>query len=142
MTTHRASRFLPAPRDDVFTLVADVERYPEFLTLWRRARIDHRAGEVYWTDQDIGLGPIHERFRTRTELNRPDWIEVTSDDPLFRTFLIRWDFVDVRSGCQATVSLTWDMRSFRLRKAIDLLLPTVARKMVDAFEGRLASKPR
>jgi coenzyme Q-binding protein COQ10 len=136
MTTHREARFIGAPREVVFDLVADVERYPEFLPLWREACICRRENDAYHTEQEIGLGPICERFRTRTELRRPESIEVTSDDALFRAFRICWDFQSVPSGCQASIALTWEVQSWHLQTAIDLLLPTVARTMVDAFQRR------
>jgi coenzyme Q-binding protein COQ10 len=144
MTTHCETRLIAASCDQVFELVADVERYPEFLSLWRCARVYHRDGDVYLTDQEIGLGPIRERFRTRTELRRPHRIEVTSEDSLFETFQIIWGFDPVRGGCRASIALTWEMRSRRLQKGIDLLLPTVARSMVAAFSkraDRLLSRP-
>jgi coenzyme Q-binding protein COQ10 len=136
MTTHRETQLIAASCDRVFELVADVERYPEFLSLWRHARVYHREGDVYMTEQEVGLGPICERFRTRTELRRPQRIEVTSDDTLFETFQILWGFEPVRTGCRASIALTWEMRSRRLQKGIDLLLPTVARTMVGAFQRR------
>jgi coenzyme Q-binding protein COQ10 len=138
MTTHREARLIPAPREIVFDLVADVERYPEFLPLWQHARIYQREHDAYLTEQEIGLGPIRERFRTRTELRRPDRIDVTSDDALFRAFRICWSFQPAPSGSQASIALTWEVRSRRLQAAIDLLLPTVARTMVDAFQRRAA----
>jgi coenzyme Q-binding protein COQ10 len=144
MTTHCETRLIAASCDQVFELVADVERYPEFSSLWRCARVYHRDGDVYLTDQEIGLGPIRERFRTRTELRRPHRIEVTSEDSLFETFQIIWGFDPLRGGCRASIALTWEMRSRRLQKGIDLLLPTVARSMVAAFSkraDRLLSRP-
>jgi coenzyme Q-binding protein COQ10 len=144
MTTHCETRLIAASCGQVFDLVADVERYPEFLSLWRRARVYHRDGDVYMTDQEIGLGPIRERFRTRTELRRPHRIEVSSEDPLFQSFQILWGFDPVRSQCRASIALTWEMRSRRLQRGIDLLLPTVARSMVAAFSrraDRLLSRP-
>lgn len=136
MTTHRETRLIAASCDQVFELVADVERYPDFLSLWRRARVYHREGDVYMTDQEIGLGPIRERFRTRTELRRPHRIEVSAEDALFEAFRIVWNFDPVRGGCRASIALTWEMRSRRLQRGIDLLLPTVARSMVAAFSRR------
>lgn len=136
MTTHRDGRYIAAPCGRVYDLVADVERYPEFLPLWRSAEIYARDGGTYCTLQEIGLGPIRERFRTRTVLSPPDRIDVTSDDKLFRAFHICWQFAPVRGGCRATIWLTWEMRSRPLQKAIDLLLPGVARTMVDSFETR------
>lgn len=136
MTTHRDTQLIAASCDQVFDLVADVERYPEFLSLWRRARVLHRGRDAYTTDQEIGLGPIRERFRTRTELRRPQRIEVTSDDPLFEAFRIVWGFDSVRGGCRASIALTWQVRSRSLQAGVDLLLPKVARNMVQAFSRR------
>ena len=136
MTTHREARFIRASPDTLFDLVADVERYPEFLPMWRHARVYQRQGDVYLTEQELGLGSIGERFRTRTELRRPDRIDVTSDDVLFRVFHIRWGFRPVPRGCRASIELTWEVRSWPLQAAIDLLLPTVARTMIDAFQRR------
>lgn len=136
MTTHRETQLIAATCDQVFELVADVERYPEFLSLWRRARVYHRESDMYMTDQEIGLGPIRERFRTRTDLRHPQSIEVTSDDQLFEAFQILWGFDSVRGGCRASIALTWQMRSRPLQAGIDLLLPTVARTMVGAFSKR------
>jgi coenzyme Q-binding protein COQ10 len=138
LTSHREHRLVTVPADDIFDLVADVERYPEFLTLWRSARVYAREEGGYLTEQEIGLGPIRERFRTRTRLNRPDFIDITSIDPLFKTFRIRWDFAAVSdgSGAEVNIAMTWEVRSRLLQKAIEAMLPTTATHMVSAFEER------
>lgn len=136
MTVHAVSRVIVAPRDRVFGLVEDVERYPQFLPLWRYARVYQRNGDTYFTEQELGIGQVNERFRTQTHLVRPLYIEVTSDDDLFREFFIRWDFDTVGSGCRVAVALTWEMKSRALQATIDRLLSRAARSMVTAFEGR------
>ena len=136
MTLHSDSRIIPAPPDRVFDLVADVESYPEFLPLWREAKVVERQPNVYWTDQMVGLGPVHERFRTKTVLFRPVRIEVTSSDEMFSNFFITWDFSPAGRGCRASIALTWEMRASRLQGAIDMLLPRAARTMVAAFQKR------
>ena len=80
MTRHREERMVRTPRAVLFDIVADVERYPEFLPMWRQVRIRQRRGNTYYTDQEIGLGPIRERFMTRTVLAPPEAIEITSED--------------------------------------------------------------
>jgi coenzyme Q-binding protein COQ10 len=144
MTTHRERRLLSAPAEALFDLVADVERYPEFLGLWRSARVYAREEGGYFTEQEIGLGPIRERFRTHTRLRRPDFIEVTSIDPLFKTFRIRWDFIPIRDGTGADVSIVmaWEVRSRLLQKGIEAMLPMTATRMVSAFEERAQSVQR
>jgi coenzyme Q-binding protein COQ10 len=136
MTRYTASRIIDTSRDRLFDLVADVERYPEFLTLWQEAHICGRDGNVYQTEQTVGLGPIREQFRTRTTLNRPDSIDITSDDATFRRFDIRWDFADLGRRCRIAITLQWEMRSLPLQLAIELTLPQVGQMMIDAFAER------
>lgn len=136
MTAHRETRVIGTRCENVFDLVADVEQYPTFLSLWRAARVYRREGDTYFTEQEIGVGPICERFSTRTTLIRPEEIDVTSDDSLFKTFNIQWKFAPIPGGCRATVSLVWETRSRPLQNVIRLLLPSVARNMVEAFKQR------
>jgi coenzyme Q-binding protein COQ10 len=136
MTVYAESRILIAPRDRIFDLVADVESYPEFLPLWRDARIYQRSGNVYRTEQAVGLGRLEERFHTTTVLSRPWRIEVTSEDPLFREFYIHWDFANIGLGCRISVAMQWWLASRMLQEAIDRLLPSAARSIVAAFERR------
>jgi coenzyme Q-binding protein COQ10 len=57
------SQALPYRREQLFDLAADVERYPEFLPWWLSATVRHRDGEIYSTDQVVGIGPITKRGR-------------------------------------------------------------------------------
>jgi coenzyme Q-binding protein COQ10 len=143
MTVHSESRIVSAPADLLFSLVADVERYPEFLPMWKWARIRRWDGpSTYYTAQNVGFGPIRERFETKTILAPPESIIVTSSDALFREFYIRWTFAEVPEGCQTGIQLKWQARSFLLQKAIDMVLPKTAEMMVDAFETRVHDRMR
>lgn len=142
MTRHREERLVAVPRQVIFDLVADVERYPEFLPMWREARVRDRAEDHYDTDQLVGFGPVVERFSTRTALWPPETIEVTSGDRLFRRFLIRWRFLEDDAGCRAVIELDWKVRNPLLQKAIDFVLPQTARMMIDAFEQRALERFR
>jgi coenzyme Q-binding protein COQ10 len=138
MTVCTENRIVSAPADLLFSLVADVERYPEFLPMWKWARIRRWDGpSTYYTAQNVGFGPIRERFETKTILAPPESIIVTSSDALFREFYIRWTFAEVPEGCQTGIELKWQAQSFLLQKAIDMVLPKTAEMMVDAFETRV-----
>ena len=92
MLHHTAQCVLAYRPEQLFDLVADVERYPEYLPGWIAARVREREGNVYFTDQVVGFGAFRERFGSRTVLHRPDRIEVTSTDNLFRSLSLTWDF--------------------------------------------------
>jgi coenzyme Q-binding protein COQ10 len=137
MTVHSETRVVCTPPELLFSLVADVERYPEFLPMWKWARIRRWDGpSTYYTEQEVGFGPIRERFETKTILAHPASIVVSSSDRLFREFFIHWSFADVPGGCQTGIQLKWQARSFLLQKGIDIVLPKTAQMMVDAFERR------
>ena len=138
MTVYTESRIVSAPADLLFSLVADVERYPKFLPRWTWACIRRWDGpSTYYTAQNVGFGPMRERFETKTVLAPPESIIGTSSDSLFREFYIRWTFADVPEGCRIAIELKWQAQSFLLQKAIDMVLPKTAEMMVDAFETRV-----
>lgn len=138
MPVHRETRVLPYRRDQFFDLVADVESYPEFLPLWRVARIYRREGDVYYTDQQVGIGPLlSQRFHSRTKLDPPTDIEVTSDDSIFENFRIGWHFeAPSEDSCRIDFELSCDARLPLMRRVLDVMLLETARTMVDAFEAR------
>jgi coenzyme Q-binding protein COQ10 len=138
MPVHRESLVLPYRRDQFFDLVADVESYPEFLPLWRFAHIYRREGNVYYTDQQVGIGLwMSQRFRSRTELNRPTDIEVTSDEGIFDNFRIFWHFeAPSDDSCRVDFEMSCDARSPIMRRIMDLMLLETARTMVEGFKTR------
>lgn len=136
-TSHRENRVVAVSAERMFDLVADVERYPEFLPLMRSATIVRRHVDAYETEQVLALGPLTHRFLTFTELERPSAIIVTSSDPSFRRFDIRWSFAPTPEGfCQTGFSLDCEVRSLLLRPLGDALMSRMASTMVNAFVAR------
>lgn len=137
MPVYRERRVIPCPAKRFFDIVADVESYPEYLTFWQDARIYRRDLDTYYTAQTIGIGPIRETFRTRTELSQSSRIRVTSTDKLFREFEILWSFDSVSErACQVNFKFSCEATSFIVRRVMDVMLDEVARSMVEAFETR------
>lgn len=137
MPSHRTSRILPYPAEQLFDLAADVERYPEFLRHWLAARIVKRDGDVYYTDQVIALGPLHQRFFSKTVLERPERITVVSDDRLFRTFRLTWEFEPLPAGqCRVALAVDIEFRSRLLRDRFARALARTNERTVVAFEAR------
>lgn len=138
MVEHTESRILPFDAEVLFDLVADVERYPEFVPFWKEARISRReSDEVYYTEQVIGKGPVHERFRSKTVLERPHRIDVTASEEAFRHFDIHWRFDPAGKGsCHVFVRLVAEARSPLLQRVLDTMLINAPRNIVRAFEDR------
>ncbi len=142
MAVHRDRRALSFTPDQIFDLVADVERYPDFLPLWHAAVVS-RSGEdsnLYITHQTLQLGPVRKTFRTFTRLQRPTLVRVTSDDPLFDEFLIQWQLEPGPGhSCLIDFSLRCEAASLLLRPVFEVVLGEAAQMIVSAFERRAHS---
>jgi coenzyme Q-binding protein COQ10 len=137
MFRQRVERSLPYSPERLFDLVADVERYPEFLRWWITARVGQRQGNVYYTDQVLGLGPFRMRFGSKTVLRRPERIEVTSDEPPFRQFRLGWIFEPRPGpGCKVSLAAELDFRSGLLERIVNRALPAAIADIIEAFEAR------
>lgn len=137
MASHRESRAIAQPPEYLFDIVADVERYPEFLPLVSSARIVKHHENTYETQQSMALGLLTHRFSTRTELDRPRAITVISEDRSFSRFHIRWNFSALDNGhCQVDFTLDCETRSLLLRPVMQVLIMPMATSMVSAFETR------
>jgi len=77
MPTHAEKRVLPYTPEQLFDLVAQIERYPEFLPWCAAARIRSREGNAVVADLVIGFKMIRERYTSRVIIDRPRRIDVT-----------------------------------------------------------------
>src|SRR5215831_6673006 len=99
MITHAEQRLLGYRPEQMFDLVADVERYPEFLPWCIGARIRERKLNLLVADLIIGFRMIRERFTSRVVLDRPRLaIEVAYADGPFKHMSNRWLFEATPEG--------------------------------------------
>ena len=137
MTMHTLRRELAYPQDRLFDLVADVERYPDFVPWWAAARIQKReSATVYFTDQIIRMGPLSQRFVSRTDLAPPDHIRVSSNMKPFDRLLIDWRFAPARVGSLVELSLDFRFKSATMARMLKLVSGEAAHTLMKAFEQR------
>ncbi len=137
MPAHTERRVLPYSAEQLFDLVAAVDRYPEFLPWCRETRITRRDGDVFHADMIIGFKAVRQRFSSRVETARPHGIDVAPTRGPFRRLANRWRFTDLPGGgCQVDFHVDFEFRSRLLRGLIGALFHEAARRMVAAFEGR------
>jgi len=137
MPTHAEKRVLGYSPKQLFDLVADIERYPEFLPWCLNARIRKREGDVVIADLVIGFKMLRERFTSRVAL-QPERrrIDVTYSEGPFRYLNNHWVFEDHPQGCAIDFYVDFEFHSRLLQRAIQPLFSEAVRRMVSAFEGR------
>lgn len=138
MPTHAEKRELPYRAEQLFDLVADIERYPEFLPWCAAARIRSREADLVVADLVIGFKMIRERFTSRVKLDRPNRrIDVAYTEGPFRYLNNHWVFEPLQDGwCRIDFYVDFEFRSLMLQKIIGVLFNEAVRRMVHAFESR------
>jgi len=136
MPTHAEKRILPYTPKQLFDLVADVGRYPEFLPWAVAARVTKRQGNVIHADLVIGFKMIREKFSSRVTLTQPDRIDVAYLDGPFKYLNNHWLFLPHEDGCLIDFYVDFEFRSRVLQKLIGALFNEAVKRMVAAFEAR------
>jgi len=137
MRKYEATLALAYTPGQLFDLAADVERYPEFLPGYFATRVTKREGNVYYSDQIVGFGVFRKRFASKTQLQRPGRIVVTSTDKLFRSFHLTWCFDALPcSGCQVTLIVDLELRSPLVQDIFNRSIDRITGSVLSAFEAR------
>jgi len=139
MPTHAEKKVLPYTPRQMYELVADVEKYPEFLPWCLAARIRKREDNVMFADLIIGFKMVRERFTSRVELHETECrINVQYTDGPFQYLNNHWIFSEHPGGCCVDFFVDFEFRSKMLQKIMGLLFNEAVRRMVQAFETRAA----
>ena len=137
MLKHVEKRVLKHSPQQMFDLVADVERYPEFLPWCLGTRITKRDGDVLEADMLIGFRMFRERFGSHVEIDRAGMeVNVRYTHGPFRYLVNRWRFLPHAEGCEIDFFVDFEFRSRLLQKIIGALFTEAVHRMVRAFETR------
>ena len=136
MPTHAEQRVLPYTPEQLFALVADIERYPEFLPWCVGARIRERSANLIIADLIIGFRMFRERFTSRVAFDPPRRIDVEYTEGPFRYLNNHWVFEKAPGGCRIDFFVDFEFKSRLLQRVIEMLFHEAVRRMVAAFEHR------
>ena len=138
MRIERYGRSLPYSREQIFDIAADVERYPQFLRWWISARVLRREADVLQVEQTLGAGPLQLKFTSKAVVQRPERLEVSSSDPLFRKFVLCF-LVTARgpNACALRITAELELRSRLQQLVVGATLSASLTEILAAFEARL-----
>jgi coenzyme Q-binding protein COQ10 len=134
---YRETRLAPYAREQIYAVVADIERYPEFVPGWSSARVIRRQDQVCHVEQEIGLGPVRLSFASRAELRPPERIVISTSERPFRRLEIDWVFVqDQNPGCEVRLSVDVEISAGLLRPVVQGRFESVAARLIPLFMAR------
>jgi coenzyme Q-binding protein COQ10 len=142
MPEFRTTRHVAHSPEKMFDLVADVERYPEFVPFCERLTVRKRhkgeGREIVVADMTIGYRLIRETFTSKVTFERDPLVIVSENvDGPFRTMTNRWSFRPAADGgCDVRFEIAYEFRSRTLAILMGAMFDRAFRMFVHAFETR------
>ncbi len=142
MPAFQTSRRVAHSATDMFALVADVERYPEFVPLCQSLRVLRREetadGKTVIARMTVAYKLFSESFTSRVRLRPSDRVILVDylDGP-FRRMENRWTFTPLSAhACEVGFFLDYEFRTKLLQTLMGAVFDRAFRKFAGAFEAR------
>ena len=137
MTAYSERRHLPYTREQIFDLVATVDRYPEFLPWCIGARILRRHENTLFADLIIGWKILREKFSSKVVLDEPNAIHFDYMNGPLKYLHGDWRFVEASSGgTMVEFQVDFEFKSRALAAVMGGVFSELVHRMVGAFEAR------
>ena len=141
MTVIERSALLSHPAEQIFDLVADIERYPEFLDGCIGAEILERRDNTVTASLRLSKAGISHGFTTCNTLQRPQSMALTLVEGPFERFQGEWIFKALGdTACKASLRLEFNMAGGLTGAAVGKLFDRVALDLVDAIVRRASQQ--
>lgn len=133
----RETRSLPYSAEQMFDLVADVARYPEFLPWVIATRVKSDSETEMVADMLVGFKALREKFTSRVVKQRPARLEVIYIDGPMRDLDNIWRFMPrADGGCDIEFCVEFTFRNKMFEMLAGQYFDRAFRKLVAAFEDR------
>jgi coenzyme Q-binding protein COQ10 len=139
---HSLTHILPYRPQQLFALVGDVERYPEFVPWVMRLRTWNRLEDGVGitrldAEAEVGFSIVHERFTTRVRLDEPALaIDVALISGPFRRLENRWRFRPHPTGAELGFEIDFEFKSRLLDTLLAANFHRAVNRLVACFEDR------
>ncbi|MES2978878.1 MAG: type II toxin-antitoxin system RatA family toxin [Pseudomonadota bacterium] len=128
--------------EEMFALVTDVARYPEFLPWCDRASVLQQEADGMTAQVGIAIGGIKQGFTTRNTHVPGRSVDMRLVDGPFSNLDGHWEFTPLDDGakraCKVQFTLRYDFANFALAALVGPVFDKIAGSFVDAFVKRAA----
>jgi coenzyme Q-binding protein COQ10 len=139
MPKHAETRALPYTPEQMFDMVADVRRYPEFLPWVSAMRVRQDSDTETVADMIVGFKGLRETFTSKVKKQRPETIHVEYVDGPLKYLYNDWRFrEDGKGGCLVDFSVDFAFKNRMFEMLAGQVFSVALRKMIGAFETRAA----
>jgi ribosome-associated toxin RatA of RatAB toxin-antitoxin module len=136
---HRTA-LVPFSAYEMFSLVDDVESYPDFLPWCNDAEVHNRTEKTVEATLELHRGSISKHFTTRNTLLKYEAIELALVGGPFRHLAGGWRFRELgNEGCKVSLELDFEFDSMLVDMMFGSFFEETCNSLVDAFTRRAAT---
>ena len=131
------SVLVPHSASQMFDLVADVEKYPQFMPWCGGASVSSRDKNGMQASITISLAGIKQTFTTRNTHQYPSCIELELVDGPFSALKGRWEFIPLtEDACKVLFTLNYAFSNRALETIVGPIFNRIATSFIDSFTQR------
>ena len=131
------SAIVPYSNRQMYTLVEDVESYPDFLPWCSDATLHWRDGDVLEGSVEMNRAGLKRSFRTRNRMHQDEAIVMALVEGPFSHLAGTWNFKALgESGCKVSLDVEFEVRSRTTDRLLGRYFEEICNSLVDAFVGR------
>ncbi|MCW0206923.1 type II toxin-antitoxin system RatA family toxin [Achromobacter veterisilvae] len=140
---HKVQRsvLVPYSAAQMFDLVADVEKYPEFMPWCGGAEVQSRNEHGMQASILISFAGMKQRFTTRNTHAYPDRIDLELVDGPFSSLVGHWEFQALaEDACKVLFTMEYAFSNRALEMVVGPVFNRIATSFIDSFTKRAQAK--
>ncbi|MCL2474271.1 MAG: type II toxin-antitoxin system RatA family toxin [Alphaproteobacteria bacterium] len=142
MFSYKEKKTLPYSNTELFSIVADIERYPEFLPWCKSVDIIQKEKDSVLSKVTIGNSLIEGSYVCRVKFVKGKSIYVEYVSGLLSNLRTEWRFKSKsKKSTTVEIEIEFEFKSKILNKAMATGLDRVSKKIMSAFEERAKKNP-
>jgi coenzyme Q-binding protein COQ10 len=137
MVKYSVKKKLNYSNKQMFDLISDVSKYPEFLPWCISTSIYNKSNDIFYSDMEIGFKFIKETFTSKVTLLELNKVCSEAVSGPFKKMNNIWEINHISDQeCDIHLSIEFEFKSFILQNIIGKLFENATKKMITAFESR------
>ncbi|MBF0610409.1 MAG: type II toxin-antitoxin system RatA family toxin [Magnetococcales bacterium] len=135
----RLQETVPFTPQQMYDLVVDMERYPEFLPWCVNGRKFHEEESHFHAEMTVSFKGVREKFQTLDRLEPHKRIHITLLSGPFSNLESEWAFSPAANGCRIDFFIDFQFKSTLLNLTLGPVFSQAAKQMVGSFRNRAVS---
>ncbi len=133
----RRSALVTFSPEQMFELVVDVKRYPQFLPWVVGAEVHEKSERSLLASMEMQRAGVRERFTTRNEMEPPAWMTLRLVEGPFRELEGRWSFAPIgQSGTRVELEMRFEFANPVVALLFGKAFEQSCGQLIDAFIAR------